>query len=72
MKNCLKCKYAEWDRTKTNRLHPSGDGKCKYPYKVPQIPASMRWFNIPSPHGGFINRHEELREHCIYYKENQK
>lgn len=26
MKNCINCKYAEWSRTESGRLHPSGDG----------------------------------------------
>ena len=27
---CVGCKYAEWLRTKTGALHPSGQGTCGY------------------------------------------
>ena len=30
MKNCNGCRYAEWEKTKAGRLHPSGDEKCTY------------------------------------------
>ncbi|MDY6857327.1 MAG: hypothetical protein SWO11_22015 [Thermodesulfobacteriota bacterium] len=69
MKKCNDCKFAEWNRTKTGRLHPSGDGQCKYPYKVPQLPGAFYWIGRfgPKPYGGFINRRKELKEHCAYY-----
>ena len=57
MKNCNNCKYADWKKTVAGKLHPSGEGKCLYPYKVPPFPASMYWMNIETtPCGGFINR----------------
>jgi hypothetical protein len=70
MKNCTKCKHAEWDRTKNGRLHPNGQGKCKYPYKLPELPASMFWgMGEMEPFGGWINRREQLLTHCPYYEE---
>lgn len=71
MKNCKKCRYAEWKRTKTGSLHPSGDGRCEYPYKLPRLPASMNWVGwaAPKPCGGYINRQGELAVHCPYYGE---
>jgi len=72
MKTCKGCKYAEWDRTKTGRLSPTGDGKCKYKYKIPKLPASRYWIGgDPYPNGGFINRKEELKEHCIYWQDER-
>lgn len=70
MKNCNDCRHATWDRTKNGRLHPSGGGSCRYPYKIPQLPSSMYWlsFNKPTPLGGWINRREELKDHCPYYE----
>ena len=68
MKTCIGCKYALWKKTKTNRLHPSGDGTCEYLYKIPKLPASMYWIgNIPIPCGGYINRNRESEEHCVYW-----
>ena len=69
MKHCLHCKHAEWHVTKAGKLHPSGDGRCRYPWKMPQLPASMYWigFTSPSPHGGGISRKNELKEHCAYF-----
>jgi hypothetical protein len=69
MKNCTKCKYAEWNKTKTGRLHPSGDGSCTYQYKIPKLPESMHWITKPRPYGGWINRNSELNDHCVYYQE---
>lgn len=74
MKNCKDCKYAEWKRTKLGRLHPSGDGECGYKlkWKMLSIPASMFWPGNMShkPCGGYINRREDLKEHCVYYSED--
>ncbi len=69
MKTCKGCKYAEWDKTKTERLHPSGDGKCTYPFKTPTLPQSMYWLGreAPMPNGGMINRRTTLKDHCAYY-----
>ena len=68
MKNCTHCKHAEWDRTAAGKLHPVGGGKCKYPWKIPPLPASMHWtFGTPLHGGGYINRKEELKEHCVYF-----
>ena len=69
MKFCLGGKHADWDKTSKGRLHPSGDGYCRYPYKIPPLPASRYWMgkNAPEPSGGFINRKEVLKDHCVYY-----
>lgn len=69
MKNCLGCKYAEWKMTKDGKkLHPSGDGDCKYPWKLPPLPQSMRLFYSAAPSGGYINRRGEFQDHCVYYQ----
>jgi hypothetical protein len=69
MKKCLGCSYAEWDKTKANKLHPSGNGKCKYPYKIPQPPAAFYFLSgLPVPCGGFINRNQEHKDHCPYWQ----
>ena len=66
MKNCTGCKYAEWQRTKSGNLHPSGDGECTYEVKRPVAPISMSLsFHIC---GGFINRRRELKDHCPCYE----
>ena len=68
MKTCVGCKYAQWKTTVSGRLHPSGDGKCEYPYKVPELPASMYWsVYYPSPYGGDINRHKEVKDRVIEF-----
>lgn len=72
MKNCTHCKYAQWDRTATGRLSPTGAGRCGYEYKLPPLPQAMYWgWSIgtagPKPAGGRINRREELKEHCAYW-----
>ena len=69
MKNCTDCKFARWTRTAAGRLHPSGGGMCDYPYQLPPLPASMRWFVgvVPAPIGGRINRRMDNADHCTYY-----
>ena len=67
MKNCTECKHAKWQRTAAGKQHPSGDGRCGYPYKIPPLPASMYWITVHTPCGGQINRREELKEHCPYF-----
>ena len=68
MKDCTDCRHAAWKRTSTGRSHPSGDGRCQYPWKLPPLPASMFWISLPSPNGGHINRRELLKDHCTYYE----
>lgn len=74
MKNCTHCKHAEWDRTAAGKLHPSGGGTCgmKALYKLPPLPASVRWIVMPTLIGGQINRQRELREHCTHYERGVK
>ena len=69
MKTCTHCKYANWKRTPAGKLHPSGEGKCTFPWKLPPLPASMYWVTRdgPTPNGGYVNRREELKDHCTYY-----
>ena len=68
MKNCTDCKHAMWNTTASGRLHPSGDGQCKYPCKLPELPQAFSWvIGRPQPWGGHINRRKELKDHCTYY-----
>ena len=68
MKDCTDCKRAKWDRTKNNRLHPSGKGVCYFTYKIPVLPESMDWINKPTVCGGQISRRKKLKNHCLYYE----
>jgi len=67
LKTCNGCKFADWKKTDGGKLHPSGDGRCTYEYKVPELPACMYWINEQKPCGGRINRRVELKDHCAYY-----
>ena len=68
MKNCNGCKYAEWKRTDAGRLHPSGDGKCTYEWKMPPLPQAMFFAGFkPRLLGGYISRKRELPDHCAYF-----
>lgn len=70
MKNCTHCKHADWKRNVAGNLHPSGDGMCKYEYKLPPLPASMYWPSYMgpiAPRGGSINRRKALSDHCVYW-----
>jgi len=67
MKNCTGCKHAEWDKTKSDKLHPSGNGNCRYTYKIPGLPQAFYFMDSPLVLGGRINRKKEFENHCIYY-----
>lgn len=68
MIHCKDCKYAEWYRTDAGRLHPSGQGECRYPWKLPPLPQAMYWVTgLPIPGGGVISRNKPLKGHCTYY-----
>lgn len=69
MKNCNDCKHALWKRTEAGKLHPSGDGRCKYPWKSPALPVAFYWIGraAQEPCGGQINRKKENTEHCAYW-----
>lgn len=67
MKSCTHCIHAIWDKTKTGRLSPTGDGRCGKKLKPPKLPAAFFWFSAPKPVGGHINRREDLKEHCAFY-----
>lgn len=72
MKTCMGCKFAQWDRTAAGKLHPSGQGRCGYKYKLPPLPGAFYWATYsggePRPHGGFINRRKDLDDHCTHYQ----
>ena len=64
MKSCIGCIYANWKRTAKGNLHPSGDGRCEYPWVPPPLPASMYFlsFSEPKTYGGHINRHKDATD----------
>lgn len=57
------CKYAQWERTVSGKLHPSGRGVCTFQVKVPTLPASMRYHG-GIIFGGGINRRRPFDEEC--------
>ena len=69
MKNCMGCKYAEWYKTKSGRLHPNGEGKCLFEFKIPTLPA-CKYFVGGSPCicGGVIERKKDFKTDCAYYQ----
>ena len=68
MKTCKGCKWAEWNRTASGRLHPNGGGRCTFQVKIPVLPQAFYWIGgEPRPMGGQINRKEEHKDHCAYY-----
>lgn len=70
MKTCTGCTWAVWKRTESGRLHPSGEGRCTAPIKIPLLPAAFYWITPPNPCGGFIRRRNtEFKDHCPYYKQ---
>jgi hypothetical protein len=65
--SCITCKLAEWSRTAAGRLHPSGDGRCRWKMPAIPIPASRYYIGgsrdaIPQPSGGAIERHKPYHD----------
>lgn len=57
---CLDCKFADWMRTKSGRLHPSGEGECTWEFRASVLAAAYQWSSTPKLTGGTIWRHEGL------------
>jgi hypothetical protein len=73
MKNCKGCKHADWHKTKSGGNHPSGGGWCKKVVNVLiPLPQSQYYVTNPCVAGGYINRKEELKDHCVYYEHKEK
>lgn len=56
---CLTCKLAEWKKTPSGRLNPSGEGRCTW--RPAYIPTATAWHWAfdraqPVPVGGWITR----------------
>lgn len=64
MNNYIGCKHANWNRTAKGNLHPSGDGRCEFPYEPSPLPASMYWIGFSIRGGGYINRRGERTKSC--------
>lgn len=64
---CLTCKFANWRKTATGRLHPGGDGRCGWKMPAIAIPkafyySSTRDGSVPAPSGGgYIERKDATR-----------
>jgi hypothetical protein len=39
---CVGCVHAEWDKTTNGRRHPSGNGKCAFPFPETPLPKWVR------------------------------
>ena len=75
---CLDCKFAQWDRTQSGRLHPNGEGKCLWT-KVVVMPASVPIYNqnavnriTNSLFAGYIERGGRGLSKCPTYVRQQK
>ena len=71
MMSCDDCAFAEWNRTKSGRLHPSKMGKCarlsKHPLDL-RLPEAFYWPSYrypPKPCGGAIERGVQF-ERCDF------
>lgn len=55
--SCMNCGLANWHRTKTGALHPSGDGRCTWKFVPAAIPKSRYYVGgYSEPSGGNIDR----------------
>ena len=78
MSDCTRCTFAEWKRTSSGRLHPSGDGRCTWNECANwRIPAAFYYADetdkrvAPAPCGGYINRRTpESASECACFREN--
>ena len=75
MKSCNGCIFADWQTTAIGRLHPSGEGRCRKIISLPQLPQAFYYPGSAAsmqPLGGYINRREEHKDHCVYYNTDPK
>lgn len=72
MSNCKECHFAVWRKTKTGKLHPSGEGKCTCkPWEKWQIPVAYYYIHsrkIIPPEGGYINRRTPHEGKCPFFQ----
>ena len=62
--NCTGCKYANWYRAVAG-LHPSGNGKCIFNWKINPLPAAFYFYTSPTPsRGKHQSPRKEFKEHC--------
>lgn len=61
---CERCRFADWKKTATGRLHPDKSGRCTFEWVPPPLPASFYWsgFSALRPSGGFIERGGSIHE----------
>ena len=69
--DCTTCQLARWQRTKTGRLHPSGEGRCLWEgwkeWKIPKAFFYMGRNKVPYPDGGgYISRREPKTDCPLY------
>jgi hypothetical protein len=71
--DCNGCKWAKWYRTVNGRLHPGGEGRCTFPYKINPLPGAFHWgrYQNVEPYGGYISRREPLNRPCPYYERGE-
>ena len=69
---CMDCKLADWQRTAAGKLHPSGDGQCRWVMPELRLPVSMYFVGgRTTPSGGYINRRDEWRQ-CPQFQRSEK
>ena len=69
--DCTTCQHADWQRTKTGRLHPSGTGECLWDdWKEWKLPKAFWYISSKQnvrPGGGYINRRNPFTD-CPFYQ----
>ena len=65
---CTDCKFADWKKTAAGRLHPSGDGRCKWELPTVRLPVSQYFIGGKQrSYGGHISRKDDW-EQCPQYQ----
>lgn len=67
MSICIECKRAQWARTKSGALDPSGAGWCVKADPIPPAPAAFQLFPEPQLLGWNISRKSGLPANCRYF-----
>ena len=62
---CLTCRFAEWKRTASGKLHPDGSGRCRW--EMPKIALPKAFYYVgsrdrgaPQTSGGRIERRADF------------
>ena len=70
---CYGCVFADWELTKKGKLHPKGNGQCRWKKKIILPISSAHYERFKDEiSGGYIWRFSERSDVCECREENKQ